>query len=177
MIDINLLPKANVLSQKEKNLRQKIKIGLIISSSITVLILIFLLITNGILAVRLNQQKQKREDLMSQFAVQSQTANSLRKLKDKISGIKTVRFGQTDFAAQAASVSALLTPGINFKAMSLDKAGKVNLTATAADLASLQVFLPAIKAPFNKIILSGLRLTKNNSLDFSLEMTYELAKN
>lgn len=177
MIDINLLPKANVLSQKEKNLRQKIKIGLIISSSVAAFILIFLLIINGILAVRLNQQEQKREDLMSQFAAQSQTAADLRKLKDKIFGIKTVRGGQTDFATMAASVSALLTPGINLKAMSLDKTGKVNLTATAADLASLQVFLPGIKAPFNKIILSGLRLTKNNSLDFSLEMTYELAKN
>ena len=135
-------------------------------------VLVFLLITNGILAVRLNQQKQKRQDLLSQFDAQAETATSLRKLKDKISGIKTVRKGQTDFATMTASVSALLTPGISLKNLSLDKAGKVNFTASAMDLTSLQGFLPTIKG-----ILSGLRLTKNNSFEFSLEMTYELAKN
>lgn len=171
MINVNLLPSQNVLSQKEKDLRRKLKIGLTISSSLLAVVVLFLIIFDGFLSLRLNQQKQKSQEFLTQFQGQMSVALDLRKLKDKISGIKTVQAGQTDFTTMAASVSALLTSGINLKTMSLDKNGKVNLTASAEDLASLQVFLPAIKGT-----LSGLRLTKNNSFEFSLEMTYGAKK-
>ena len=181
MIDVNLLPSATVLSQTEKKLRGRLKIIMIISGSATVFLLAVFLVTNAVLGLQLAQQKQKQRDLVSQFQVQMQTALDLRKLKDKISGIKTVQSGQTDFQSMAASASAVLTDGITLKSISLDKDGGIDLTATAVNLDALQTFIPAIsneaKSPFKKITMSGLRLGKDNSFSFALNMTYGLKKN
>lgn len=172
MIDVNLLPSQNVLSQKEKDLRRKLKIGLIISSSLLAVVVLFLIIFDGFLSLRFNQQKQKSQELLTQFQGQMSVALDLRRLKDKISGIKTAQKGQVDFAGITGEIAPLFNSGVTLKTLSIDKDKNINLTAVADSLASLEVFIPTLKTPFEKIVLSGLRLAKNNSFDFSLSMTY-----
>ncbi|MBI3559108.1 hypothetical protein HY085_01815 [Candidatus Gottesmanbacteria bacterium] len=176
MIDVNLLPSQNVLSQKEKDLRRKLKIGLIISSALAVVVVLFLMIFDGFLSLRLGQQKQKQQELLAQFQKEMPAALDLRKLKDKISGIKTAQKGQIDFAGIAGEVAPLFNSGVILKTLSIDKDKNINLTAAADSLTSLEVFIPTLKTPFEKIVLSGLRLGKNNNFDFSLSMTYGLKK-
>lgn len=171
-MDINLLPSENVLSQKEKNLQRKLKIGLTISSVLMTAVVFFLIVFNGFLTLRFNQQKQKQQELLTQFQKQMPVALDLRKLKDKISGIKTAQKGQINFAGIAGEVASLFNSGVVLKTLSVDKEKNINLTATADSLASLEVFIPTLKPPFEKIVLSGLRLAKNNGFDFSLSMIY-----
>lgn len=176
MIDVNLLPSQNVLSQKERDLRRKLKIGLTIASTVTIFLLIISLVIDGFLSLRFNQQKQKSQELLTQFQGQMSVALNLRKLKDKISGIKTIQKGQIDFAGITGAVAPLFNSGVTLKTLSIDKDKNINLTAVADSLASLEVFIPTLKTPFEKIILSGLRLGKDNSFDFSLSMTYGAKK-
>ena len=114
MIDINLLPPQNVLSVKEKNIRNQLTM---IFAGVSV----FLVLVSGIIFAfkffndyQLSEKTKKRDQLLADFKSQGEIAMQLRTLKDKAAGIKIIQDTRTDFAIITTKLQGI-SVGTNLK--------------------------------------------------------------
>lgn len=177
MIDINLLPPAQVLSRQEKSLRGQIMRVFIITGVITVLATAAIIGARIFFQVQLNSQTNRKNQLLAEFNSQIKTAQELQTVKYKATGIKIIQTSRTDFATMAASLNLALS-GVIPKNILMDSDGNITINASAADLTTLGNFINTISnnnPPFTKVVLSGLVLNAG-SYDFNLGTQYAFSR-
>lgn len=176
MIDINLLPPQNVLTQNEKKLRSQLTIVAIALSAVFVLLVVGAFITESVVAARLVSGKQKQVALEAQFQSQAELASKMKTVKDKVVGLKTIRESRTDFAGIMASVEATLRPDIKLLTIQIDNGGHIIMSLSAPNTNSFDQLVTrfsvnnASMSAFNKALISGLSQTKAGWFNFGLEM-------
>lgn len=179
MIDINLLPPQNLLSQKEKNLRSLL---MKILGGATIL----LVLVSGIIFgakfyfdYQLTQQTQKRDQLAADFKSEAPIASKVRTLKDKVSGIKIIQDSQTNFASIVGRLRDV-TADTRLKNFIVDSDGRINLSASTDDIPRLDSFIQGITSeinnPFGQTLLSGLRRDPGGGFSYSVNTKYFFTK-
>ncbi|MCL4397488.1 hypothetical protein M1403_00415 [Patescibacteria group bacterium] len=178
MIDINLLPPQNVLSQKEKILRSQLTVAAIIGGVVTALVLGSLALINAYYSARLSAVAARRTSLTAQFNAVQKTALDLRLIKDKIAGINSIKTSQTQFPPILDDLTALFSGGFQLTQLSVDQTQKTSFAGITAGPESFNTLLGRIIAgrdanKYGQIELSGLRENKDKTLSFSIQMLYE----
>lgn len=179
MIDINLLPPQNILSQKERSLRT---ILIKILSGLTIIVVL----SSGIIfAVKIYyddqvvKQTQKRDQLTASFKEEAATASKVRTLKDKISGVKIIQDSQTNFAVIVKKIQEV-AQDTSLKSFTVDSDGRILLSASTDNITSLDNFISNItfdaNNPFSKTTMSGLRRDPGGGYSYSINTQYIFSK-
>ena len=131
MIDINLLPVRNVLTQKEKKLRSHLIIIAGIVGAVLSVVFVTLFITNQYLFVKRNSLKTKKADLQATFEANSSTIINLGIVRDKLTGIKLVNGRQVDMPEIISKLLNLISIGTEVKTLQVEESGKVDIVASS----------------------------------------------
>lgn len=179
MIDINLLPPAIVLTQKEKAFRGQLLL-LLIGLTILVGVVSFALFGGRFFFdSQLSSQQQRKNQLLNEFSIQEDTAKDLRTLKDKVMGVKIIQDSRTNFASMAATLGEVTT-GTTLKSFIIDSDGRIRFLGMAGDLQILDSFTKKISAednnPFSKTVMSGLRREPGGEYSYTMEMQFVFSK-
>ena len=176
MIDINLLPVKNVVTQKEKNLRANLTRALVLISGGLLIISLIILGAKVFVRIQLDGQTAKRDQLLAEFNKQGQMAQDVRTLKNKIAGIKIVKDSRTNFATMAGALRDA-TYGTTLKEAAINSDRNITFTASVDSLESLGSFINRMTVPdnnhFAKTVLRGLTRNSGESYVFGINTQYE----
>lgn len=179
MIDINLLPRENLLSVNEKIFRGHL---ITIIFSISLILFIVSLIIFGLKFFtdsQLTTQTKKRDLLLSQFESQFETANKFRILKNKVIGIKIIQDSRTGFDTITAKLRDMVQ-GTELKNFIIDSDGNVHFFANANNTENLDSFIQKISMengnPFTETVLSGLNREVGGGFSYSVNTRYLFSK-
>jgi hypothetical protein len=176
MIDINLLPPQNVLTQNEKKLRSRLVVMTIALSIVFVLITVGAFIAQSVVGAKLTAEKQKQVALEAQFQSQAELVAKIKTVKDKALGLRTIRDSRTDFAGIMASIEAALKPDVRLSSLLIDNKGHVILSLTTPNVDGLDQLIArfsrdaASTSAFNKALITGLSRSAAGGFNFGLEM-------
>lgn len=175
MIDINLLPVKNVLTQKEKNLRANLTRAFILISGGLLIISLIILGAKFFVRLQLDNQTTKRDQLLVEFKKQGQMAQDVRTLKNKIAGIKIIKGSRTNFATIAGALRDT-TQGTTLKEASIDSDRNITVTASVDSLEALGSFINKMTVPdnnpFAKTVMRGLTRNSGRSYGFGMNTQY-----
>lgn len=182
MIEVNLLPPQNILSQQEKIFRQKIIYFVSIFVSFVIITQVILFLANTLLNSQISNQNQKKADLLTILKTDNYAAaTNLRTLNAKMIGIKEIRRTQTDFGKMAGDMLSVTGQNSVVKAFAMDTTGQVTLTAVSPNLTAFGSFMDNLTAthltpiPFTKVIISGIKET-GSSIYYTLDMKYTFSQ-
>lgn len=173
MIEVNLLPPQNVLSQKEKVLRWYLILAAVGGGAALMLVLFLIFLGHGFFTIRANLLSRQRASLTAELQNELDTVATLQVINDKVSGLKTIRAGRTDFVSILQHLSDLVALGAKIKSVSLGTGGTVQFGATVADSAVLKTVLANLSQTgadnyFSDTVVSGLREDQDKNLSFSV---------
>lgn len=182
MIEVNLLPLKNVLSQQEKQIRQNLTFFATVIGILVLICAVISFSTNTFLEFQNSQQQKSRDNLLTELKNNDyEAAFALRTIENKISGIKEIKKMQTDFGKMTGDILNMILPNAQVTSFSLDTTGAVELTAVSSSLQNFGKFMDKVTSPtnaplpFKEISISGIR-QNGNSINFALGMKYEKIK-
>lgn len=178
MIEINLLPTQDALSQKEKTFRRWLFLAVLSCSAILVLDWGGFFLFQRLLKRQVEQLSSYESSLVSQLEQFSTVALDLRAVEEKVSGIVAVRGQRLDMATRVTGIRGLLTEGITLVSLEVGADKTLSFSAKARDGPSLGKFISQVMQSQNgfrlsKVILSGLRSDVNGGYSFQLSGSYE----
>ncbi|MBI3887454.1 hypothetical protein HY310_00105 [Candidatus Microgenomates bacterium] len=181
MININLLPPLNVLTQREIQLRKDLTLYIGSIGIVILIFLVFLTVSNGIIGYQNYSMNKKKNDLLVILKSHNDAAVYLRTVQDKIKGIKLIRQKRVDFGKMTGDLIDLTTPNAKINSFSVNSTGECYLSLSSPSLITFSSFIDKItseqtQVPFKSITLSGVR-ERGPNLEYSLLLKYIFSTN
>lgn len=181
MIDINLLPAQNVLTQKEKYVRKVLTIIVIVSGSVLLLAVVTLILVSSSFGSKLRSVEDKRSNLLANFNSQSELTRNLQTIRDKLSGAQTIYSGKKEMDRVIEDLLALFNPDIIVTQVNMEQDGKIDFTGSAPNLEAFNLFMDRLdegkaSKKFDAVVMRGLREKDDMTLSFSVSMVYTYKK-
>lgn len=176
MIEVNLLPPANILSQKETVWRRRLIFGVGVVMLAVILDLTVFFGARALLRRQIAGLLAKRADLLTRSEQFATTALQLRTVEEKAAGVAVVRLQRVDMAAMISDVRVLLGSSVSLLNLSVTASGDVSADAKANDLTALAEFVSRVsgetKSHLTNVLLKSLRQDTNGGFSFQLSATY-----
>lgn len=176
MIEVNLLPPANVLSQKETVWRRRIVFVVGVVLLLVFLDLVIFLGTRELLKRQISGLLVKRASLLSQSEQFATTALQLRTVEEKTAGVEVVKRQRVDMAAMISDVRELLGSSVLLLNLNVTSSGGVSADAKADNLAALAEFVSRVsdnsKSHLTNVLLKSLRQDSSGSFSFQVTAAY-----
>lgn len=175
MIEVNLLPPANVLSQKEVVWRRRL---LLVVGVVVAFVFLDLAISLGareLLRRQISTLLTRRVDLLSRSEQFATTALQLRTVEEKATGAEVVKKQRADMASMISDVRVLLGTSVLLLNLNVTAAGGVSADAKASDLTALAEFVSRVsdnKSRLTNVLLKSLRQDTNGGFSFQVSATY-----
>ncbi len=176
MIDINLLPSQEVISQKESELRDKFFLALWLCSLVLVVDLVLFFLISRVYKSRVSTLLAQRKNLTLQSEQLFQVALDLRTVQEKVNGYVLASASRRDFVPIISEITSLLGSQVELSEMNLN-ASSVKFVAKAADAKALNGMITRIVNPggnprLKNIVLANLRFDPSGSFDFQISADY-----
>ena len=155
MIEINLLPPHDLLTQKERVFRQIFKRLAAGVTAFMVLLIAAVFMAGRFFAGANEAAQREHQDLLNRFAGQATEAQQIVELRRKAEGILSIDRGGLGLAVMADRTNRIFSPALGITRMNLAADGTVRLTLLAADVENLVWFFNQIDSP---VSTSGPRL-------------------
>jgi hypothetical protein len=177
MIEVNLLPPQNILSQKEKQLRRYLLVMVFGGGAVMVLALFLIFSGHGFFTVRAGILSRQRADLETKVKNETEIVRVLQAVNDKLTGVKIIRDGQTDFAAMLTRLTEIENLGAKVRGVSFGSGDVVEFSVSVPTQAVLKTAFDNLTQKtahqyFSDIIISGLQENDDRSLSFSVTAKY-----
>lgn len=177
MIDINLLPVKNELTQSERSRRRWWLVAL---AGVSFLFVIALGLIIGIWQGEKNQIASldtEKSKLMAQFDQNQENAKDVLILKNKVETISQIQKAQFNFMAEIVDLENIFNSSGNFRSLNLNTNGSVILEIDVTDTNTLATLLAAlVRSPDSEILsgtsVQGIALTGLGTYPLKVSATY-----
>lgn len=172
MIDINLLPARNVVSQKESEFQKKFFLGLWLCSLVVAVDLVIFFLVSQVYKRQVQQLVTKRADLTSASERLSGVALDLRTVEEKTRGFTVVSALRQDIVETMGEVRSLAGKEVEMTDLKIG-ISTVGFFAKAADVSVLNGFVNravdgSVAPHLQNIVLGSLRLDPSGSFGFQV---------
>lgn len=170
MIELNLLPKQNVLFQKDAALRKRFVIVVIFTSILLVFDTVLYSLINNVLESRVSLITQKKNSLQVSLEGYSSVYLDLQTVEQKAGSIDKIRNIRKNFPQIISKIRSILGGGVDFNILDVDSTGLISVSAKASDPDSLSRFISRIAASdLKNVVLSNLRQEGEKSFTFQIK--------
>lgn len=178
MIDINLLPPQNALSQKEKKVRFYLTVGVTFFSALAAFVIVALNSVYGYVYLTQKNLSDRKAALVTQFESQNQKAADMRQIKDKLAGINSIRKSETRFEPIVTNLISLFSSDVNVSRFAINRDRTISFTAEADEINGYDALITRLTTgrdskKYSRIVIQGLREDIRRALTFSVELIYE----
>lgn len=146
-ISINLLPQEIVLTEKDQIRQRKFTAFSILALIIMVVIIAAIFSIRLVQKAQLSSAAQKLNDSRQKVLSYQDTEGLVNFLKQRLSVIGGLVTQESKQATSYNLVTALTPPGINLLALSVNKDGKIIVSAQSSDIGTLDLFFSNLTDP------------------------------
>jgi hypothetical protein len=173
MIDINLLPPANLLTARQKQLGSQLLVAAVSFGLVILLALAMAFSLEFVGKSRLTALSTTRTDLGGRFEANVLKLERLFSLKDKIIGIRKVQSVRPDPTLAISKLTALSVDGVGMTKMSLSADGSLSFAVTVRDVAALSAYLSKLESEearrfFKELHVQNLQMNQDGAFSFSV---------
>lgn len=181
MIDINLLPKRDLLSQAERRWQNNL---LLVVAALGLVVAVGAAVVFGLEGWAAGQMARlggQRAELLAQFESNTPKLEMLLALKDKIAGIKRVQAVRPSLSLAVAREQQLLVDGVTTTRMTVNVDGSMSFAVLVRDVQALSDYLAKLDSDearefFKMLTVNELQLAKDGSFAFSVVAQFDKEK-
>lgn len=176
MIEINLLPPQNILSQKEKEIRFYLCAAVVVLGCLLGLGFGLIFVTDSVLTARLKDLDAKKSSQEKIFQSEIATAEKLQAVEFKVGAITNIIASQKNYPQILSDVIAVIDGSYNIKNLGVSDNNIITAAVVAPNLAAFTKLTDKLAAPdakFKNVVINGLSQQEDNTINLSLSMIYE----